>query len=210
VRAARDGRSVLVSWRPSTTAGEVRYRVTRFTADGVGRAVGVTAGSSLEDGGAPPDGAIPRYEVAAGAGGAWSAPVGTAEPGPPPADPMSPADLPEAVCAAPAIGAADALSPPGGLRWVDERLQWTWPAGCTEMMVVCRSDGPPTAADDPRAQARKVTNTRYEIDGGVPLPPGRPLHVALFNCARQAGRLTVAASAGARLRLVPGGDGTGR
>ncbi|WP_157892436.1 hypothetical protein [Frankia alni] len=305
VWARRDARSVLVSWQPSTTAGEVRYRVTRFAADGVGRAVGVTAGTSLEDGGAPPDGAMPRYEVAAGVGGAWSAPVGTADPVPPsplppsllppssdspafhppssaspvpaspvpaspvpaspvpasptaepssaspvPASPVpasptaepssaspvsaSPTaeppaahpvppstagpvppptrrpDEPDAGTAAPAVNAADVLPPPVGLRWAGERLQWTWPAGCTEMMVVCRPDGPPTAADDPRAQARKVTNTRYEIDGGVSLPPGRPLHVALFCCARQAGRLAVAASAGARLRLAPGGDGAGR
>lgn len=201
VRAHRDGRSILVSWRPSTTAGEVRYRVTRF-ADGVGRAVGVTAGNSLEDGGAPPGGAIPRYEVAAGVDGAWSTPAGTTEAGPGTGGPV-------ALTGAPAGTAADALPPPVGLRWVDERLRWTWPAGCTEMMVVCRPDGSPTAVDDPRAQARKVTNTRYEIDGGVLLPSGRPLHVALFCCVRQAGRLAVATLAGARLRLEPGGDGAG-
>ncbi|EIV95979.1 hypothetical protein [Frankia sp. QA3] len=239
VRAHRDGRSVLVSWQPSTTAGEVRYRVIRIAADGVGRAVGVTTGSSLEDGGAPPDGAVPRYEVAAGMGGAWSVPVRTVEPGPPTGDPTSPTGVPapagapgrppvrpeataeaapptrgrdEPGAGSPALAgsAADALPPPVGLRWADERLRWAWPAGCTEMMVVCRPDGPPTAADDPRAQARKVTNTRYEIDGGVPLPPGRPLYVALFCCARQAGRLVVATSAGARLQLASGGDGAGR
>ncbi|WP_261575149.1 hypothetical protein [Frankia gtarii] len=217
VRAHRDGRSVLVSWRPSTTASEVRYRVTRFAADGVGRAVGVTAGNSLEDGGAPPGGAIPRYEVAAGVGGAWSTPAGTTEADLGTDGPVtltgapSPGDRDESGAGfdAPTGTAADVLPPPAGLRWVGERLRWTWPAGCTEMMVVCRPDGPPTAADDPRAQAHKVTNTRYEIDGGVLLPPGRPLHVALFCCVRQAGRLAVATSAGARLRLESGGDGAG-
>nr|MDT0666569.1 hypothetical protein [Micromonospora sp. DSM 115978] len=84
---------------------------------------------------------------------------------------------------------------------VGDRLQWRWPEGCTEMMVVWRSDAPPLAADDPAAQGQKVTNTRYEINGGVAVPGVRPLHVAVFGCVRVDGALVVARSAAPSARL---------
>ncbi len=103
--------------------------------------------------------------------------------------------------------AADELSAASDLRLEHDRLRWTWPAGCTEMMLAWRVDAPPVGAPDSQAQVRKVTNTRYEIDGGVPLPATRPLYVALFGCLRESGRLVVAtlAAPGARIRLDPDG-----
>jgi len=206
VRVRGSGSSVVVSWQPSVTSGEVRYRVVRIAPDGSARAVGVTASTSLEDGGAP-RGTTPAYEVTAGVHGVWSVPArvdatGRAQPAvTPPSDAPS-SDAPtRGVSAAAPASAADALAPPSGLTWAQGVLRWTWPAGCTEMMVVCRADAPPEGTADPRAQARKVTNTRYEIDGGATVPPQRPLHVALFACVRLDGRLAVATSAGARLRI---------
>ncbi|MCK9897407.1 hypothetical protein MXD60_22915, partial [Frankia sp. AgB32] len=201
VLARREGGSVVVRWQPSPTPGEVRYRVTRLAADGSSRAVGVTTATSLEDGGAPP-GEIPAYAVTAGAGGGWSAAARTPQPEP------GGGSGPAAGAVGGTRNAADALAPPTGLCWVEGRLRWTWPAGCTEMMVVRRGNGPPTGADDPQAQAQKVTNTRYEIDGGVALPSSRPVHVALFCCARPGGALVVATSAGARLAIPDAAPGS--
>jgi hypothetical protein len=180
IEAVRQAGSVLVSWQPSAT-GDVRYRVRRIGADGASRAIGVTPATSIEDGGVPAGVPLPVYEVSAGRGGAWSPSVRSA-----------------------ARTAADILEPAADLRLVAGRLQWIWPDGCTEMMVVWRTDGPPEAADDPMATGQKVTNTRYEIDGGVPVPASRPLHVAVFGCVRIDGRLVVAATAapGARLSLA--------
>ncbi|HST86007.1 MAG TPA: hypothetical protein VLL08_29985 [Kineosporiaceae bacterium] len=97
-----------------------------------------------------------------------------------------------------------ALPPVSGLRQDEGRLRWDWPAGCTEVVVSCRSDAPPERADDPAATSRKVTNTRYQIDDGFGLPPQRPLHVAVFTCSRSDGALVTASEAGpsARLTLV--------
>jgi hypothetical protein len=47
-----------------------------------------------------------------------------------------------------------------------------------------------------------VTNTRYQIDGGVPLPHDRPLHVAVYACLRVDGRLVVASTAAPSARTV--------
>jgi hypothetical protein len=92
------------------------------------------------------------------------------------------------------------LPPVTGLRAVDGLLRWDWPAGCTEVMVVWRTDAPPEAVGDPAAGSRKVTNTRYRLDGGFALPSERPLHVAAFTCTRMSGALAVA-SGGVRLTL---------
>jgi hypothetical protein len=81
---------------------------------------------------------------------------------------------------------------------VDGRLRWTWPEGCTEMMVAVRADLPPAGAQELGASTRKITNTRYDIDGGFLLPDVRPLHVALFACVRERGALVVAGAAAAR------------
>lgn len=82
----------------------------------------------------------------------------------------------------------------------DGLLRWDWPAGCTEVMVAWRTDAPPEAAGDPAAGSRKVTNTRYNIDGGFAPPPERPLHVAVYACTRFGGALAVATN-GVRLSL---------
>ncbi|GIJ73991.1 hypothetical protein [Virgisporangium ochraceum] len=84
------------------------------------------------------------------------------------------------------------LPPVTDLREADGRLQWEWPPGCTEVMVVWRSDGSPEGAGDPAAESRKVTNTRYTLDGGVALPADRPVHVMVFACTRMGGTLAVA------------------
>jgi hypothetical protein len=61
-------------------------------------------------------------------------------------------------------------------------------------MVVVRQDRPPTAPDDPAATAWKITNMRYQIDGGLLLPASvaRPCHVAVASCRRENGTLVVA------------------
>ncbi|MFF0607037.1 hypothetical protein ACFYUD_00050 [Nocardia tengchongensis] len=91
-----------------------------------------------------------------------------------------------------------ALSERGGL------LVFDWPTGITEVMVVARSDAPPVDPEDPRAQRWKVTNMRYEIEGGVRIPAEipRPCHVAVASCRREpSGTLTVAAGFGAAARI---------
>jgi hypothetical protein len=113
--------------------------------------------------------------------------------------------LAEAVAdvAAPPRSAADVIRPATDMRIDRGMLCWTWPDGCTEMMVVWRRDAPPLAADDAAGQGRrKVTNTRYELDHGVRLPAERPLHVAVFACLRERGRLVVASTAAPSARLV--------
>ena len=57
-----------------------------------------------------------------------------------------------------------------------------------------------SAASDPAAGSRKVTNTRYTLDGGFALPAERPLHVAVFACTRIGGSLAVATN-GVRLTV---------
>jgi hypothetical protein len=101
---------------------------------------------------------------------------------------------------------ADDLEPARDQAGVAGKHPWTWPDGCTEVIVTWRPDAPPIAANDPVAASRKVTNTRYELDGGLPLPTTRPLHVAVFTCLRdQAGQLIVASVAAppARRLLAP-------
>lgn len=81
------------------------------------------------------------------------------------------------------------LAESGGL------LVFDWPVGITEVMVVVRADRPPLTHDEPGARAWKVTNMRYEIDGGVSIPADlpRPCHVAVASCRREPdGRLRVA------------------
>ncbi len=69
-------------------------------------------------------------------------------------------------------------------RREDGRVEatWTWPPGTTEVFVAWGQQ-PPTSA----AVGRKVTNTRYEIDGGAVLdgvPAGA--HIAVFTGTRSA------------------------
>jgi hypothetical protein len=87
------------------------------------------------------------------------------------------------------------LAPITDLRLADDRLLFTWPPGCTEVLVEFGVD----AFDG----SRKVTNTRYAIDEGVPLSEPRPTEVAVRPCIRQDGALLAASgvSRSARLRL---------
>ncbi|GAB2441799.1 hypothetical protein [Nocardia tengchongensis] len=105
--------------------------------------------------------------------------------------------------------AAADLEPSGlpTVRALSERdglLVFDWPTGITEVMVVARPDAPPVDPEDPRAQRWKVTNMRYEIEGGVRIPAEipRPCHVAVASCRREpSGTLTVAAGFGAAARI---------
>ncbi|ABW10647.1 conserved hypothetical protein [Parafrankia sp. EAN1pec] len=239
VAARWDGASVVISWRPTTTPGEARYRIRRITADGNSRAVGVTSATTIEDGGVFRGASIPEYEVIAGIDGAWSRParwpsptptlVPTATPGAHAesgghvepgrrVEPGAHAESAARVDAGPPSGlplfavpppgphtAADDVGPVPDLRMVDGRLCWTWPVGCTEMMVTARADLPPAGAQELGSTTRKVTNTRYDIDGGFLLPAVRPLHVALFACVRVRGELVVAGTAAGRCLVDPAG-----
>ncbi|SFT53635.1 hypothetical protein SAMN05660657_01439 [Geodermatophilus amargosae] len=96
------------------------------------------------------------------------------------------------------------LPPVTGAALDGDRLRWDWPEGCTEVVVLLRPDAPPEGPDDPAATRRKVTNSRYDIDGGLPVPAGDVGHVAVFPCTRVGGRLVVSGEAPeeARLRLA--------
>lgn len=80
------------------------------------------------------------------------------------------------------------------------RATWTWPPGTTEVFVAW-GPAPPTSAE----QGRKVTNTRYELDGGAELdgvPPNA--HLAVFTGTREGGDLRWHVDAPATARtLVP-------
>ncbi|MGW0249366.1 Ig-like domain repeat protein [Nocardia goodfellowii] len=95
----------------------------------------------------------------------------------------------------------------GNLAVRDGRLTFDWPAGVTEVMVVSRPDAPPITPTDPQAVSWKVTNTRYEIDGGVPIQPTlTPCHLAVASCRRAPNGTLIVASgfaATARLRCGP-------
>ncbi|MCX6465649.1 MAG: hypothetical protein NTW05_18940, partial [Pseudonocardiales bacterium] len=98
---------------------------------------------------------------------------------------------------------------PGGIPAVREltvaapgTLVFDWPAGVTEAMVVVRRDRPPVAPDDPEATSWKITNMRYQLDGGLLLPPSvaPPCHVAVASCRRERGELVVAPAFGPTAR----------
>jgi hypothetical protein len=197
--ASRGSGAVEVTWAPSPLPG-VRYRVIRVGADGDRRAVGVTETTRIDDGAVPPAAELPGYEVLAGISGVWSAPAVWPAPGSAPTLAEStgavPAPEPDDSTRLIARTPADSLDPARDLAVVGGMLRWAWPDGCTEMFVVWRPDAPPIAANDPAARTRKVTNARYDVDGGLALPPDRPLHVAIFGCLRDpAGHLVVASVA---------------
>ncbi|MGW5110195.1 Ig-like domain repeat protein [Nocardia sp. NPDC004123] len=194
--------TVVITWLPSRTT-QVEYRVTRLLADGSWRVVGRTRGTALEDGGAP-TGPVPVYGVVASVSGRASEMArsgadsdrDTAQRGEPDAAGGGPdGDRPSG------MPTARSLAEQRGL------LVFEWPIGITEVMVVARPDAPPVDPEDPRARRWKVTNMRYEIDGGVRIPSEipRPCHVAVASCRRDAtGTLTVAAgfAPDARIRWV--------
>ncbi|MFE4456546.1 hypothetical protein ACFROC_04235 [Nocardia tengchongensis] len=211
VTAARkpDG-TVVISWTSSATE-QVEYRVTRLLVDGSWRVVGRTRGTALEDGGAPA-GPMPVYGVVASISGRASEVTRSDQP----STPGQPDGSPAATGAdgfpsnGPGGTPAAADPEPSGLptvRALSERdglLVFDWPTGITEVMVVARPDAPPVDPEDPRAQRWKVTNMRYEIEGGVRIPAEipRPCHVAVASCRREpSGTLTVAAGFGAAARI---------
>ncbi|MEC3914836.1 Ig-like domain repeat protein [Nocardia sp. CDC160] len=186
--------TVVIAWTASATA-QVEYRVKRLQEDGSWRVVGRTRGTALEDGGALA-GPVPVYGVVAAVGGQTSEmarsdgnsdtpPVGA------PTDTEQPSGMPT----------VRGLTAQRGL------LVFEWPTGITEVMVVARPDAPPIDPEDPHARRWKVTNMRYEIDGGVRIPAEipRPCHVAIASCRREpSGTLTVATAFAptARIRWV--------
>ncbi|MFC4950794.1 hypothetical protein [Pseudonocardia sp. GCM10023141] len=91
VNAVRDPRGdvVMVLWAPSVTP-EVSYRVSRQRPDGSWQVLGRVAGTSIEDGGAPPGAEAPVYAVAALQPGRTSAEM-RSDAAPAPAHPVTPA-----------------------------------------------------------------------------------------------------------------------
>ena len=185
VRAERsaDDPSITVTWT-ATGGGDVEYKVTRLAADGRRHVVGRTRATYLVDGAVAPDSPVPAYEVLARVGPKAAAPVRSA-----PADPGG----------IPAV--RNLTVSPGGA------LVFDWPDGVTEAMVVVRGDRPPEAPDDPDATAWKITNMRYQLDGGLVLPKSvaLPCHVAVASCRRKGGTLVVAPGFGASARAAVGG-----
>ncbi|MEV2219732.1 Ig-like domain repeat protein [Nocardia vinacea] len=178
--------SMLVVWSPTST-DNVAYRVTRLQPDGSWRVVGRTQATELEDGGAPAVGQ-PVYAVAAAVAGRYSE-ITRSDTGPV-AKPQGRQEQPQDDPSPSGIPTVTGLAEQAGL------LVFTWPIGVTEVMAVVRPDQPPTTPNDPQARSWKVTNMRYEIDGGVRIPPDipRPCHIAIASCRREPnGKLTVAA-----------------
>ncbi|MFI1917175.1 hypothetical protein [Nocardia sp. NPDC020380] len=193
VTAARkpDG-TVVITWSPSAV-DEVEYRVTRLQPDGSWRVVGRTRGTALEDGGAG-GGPTPVYGVVASLSGLASEMR------------RSDGEMRREVAVAP-DAALRGLPTVRGLAVRSGLLIFQWPTGITEVMVVARVDAPPTDPDDPRARRWKITNTRYQIDGGVRIPAEipRPCHLAIASCRRDpTGILIVAAgfAPDARIRWI--------
>ncbi|AYF77293.1 Ig-like domain repeat protein [Nocardia yunnanensis] len=186
--------TVVISWAASPT-GNVEYRVTRLLVDGSWRVVGRTRGTALEDGGAEA-GPVPVYGVVASISGRASAMIRSD------GAPQRSADGEQA-------GRAVEEQPSGmpTVRGLAERgglLVFDWPTGLTEVMVVARPDAPPIDPQDPAARRWKITNMRYELDGGVRIPVEipRPCHLAVASCRREpTGTLTVAAGFAAAARM---------
>ncbi len=181
-RAAEDP-SITITW----TAGDphdVEYKISRLTPDGRWHVVGRTRSTCIVDGAVTPDTPIPVYGVAARLGTVLSDVVRS-----PVRQPDAPAADPEPDAAAPGgIPAVRHLTVTGS-----GALAFTWPPGITEAMVVVRQDRLPVAPDDPAATAWKITNMRYQLDGGLLLPASvaRPCHVAVASCRRVGGTLVV-------------------
>lgn len=191
--------TVRVSWDPSPTAG-VSYRVTRVERNGRRQVVGRTAETELDDGGAGTATPLPTYEVTATRAGVHSDVAISGNP-PTPARPPAPAPTTPTPTAPP----ADALPAVTDVRVDGNRVIFAWPDGVTEALVVIRADAPPQSPTDPAAWTKKITNTRYDIDGGFAIPGSvaRPGYVAVAACRRDSsGALTVAAAFDPRARAV--------
>ncbi|MDR2279679.1 MAG: Ig-like domain repeat protein, partial [Gordonia sp. (in: high G+C Gram-positive bacteria)] len=189
--------SILVSWLPSPESG-ASYRVVRHTPGGRPQTVGRTDATELEDGGSP-GGDVPVYEVTTIVDGRHSVSVRSGET----VEPAAPVGR--------RTRALDpGLPPVGGVAATADRVTFVWPPGVTEVMVVIGGNGPPNAPDDPSSTPRKVTITRYELDGGFVIPAEltRPCHVAVASCRRDdAGGLVIASSFGPNARAVAADEG---
>lgn len=175
-----------ISWQASETPGVV-YRVLRLLPDGATQTVGRTAATELDDGGAPRDGSV-GYGVVTVLAGMSSE--------------MARSDAAHARSPVPRT-APEIVIPDIVVRGVaDGRLRFDWPVGVTEAMVVVGAERAPSDPADPQARATKVTNTRYEIDGGFVLPAGIR-HVGVAGCRRdERGVLHTATTFGPQARIV--------
>jgi serine/threonine protein kinase len=189
VRAERgaDDRSITITWNPGGPQ-EIEYKITRLAPDGRWQVVGRTRSTSIVDGAVPPDAEIPTYGVVARLGSSISEPVRSQA-------------LPPTATRRPTVDPAPDVAAPGGTGPAQHltvaaigTLAFDWPSGITEAMVVVRHDRPPEAPDDPAAAAWKITNMRYQLDGGLQLPTSVafPCFVAVASCRREGGALVVA------------------
>ncbi|WP_068745690.1 hypothetical protein [Tsukamurella pseudospumae] len=185
VTARQADGAVLVTWAsPHSTAD---YRVSRQQPDGAWKVVGRTRATELEDGGAPRR-TVPTYAVIAVVDGvasdeARSSAAPRAEAAPP--VPVTPAPATRAPSGPPAAPPAD-FPAVTNVAMTSGRLTFDWPPEVTEVYVAARVAGPPRSPTDPTARSWKVTNTRYQIDGGAALPAdlARPAHLAVAACRR--------------------------
>jgi hypothetical protein len=187
VRAARGpgDPSITITWDPGSPH-DAEYKITRLAADGRWHVVGRTRATMIVDGAVAAGTPIPVYAVVARLGSASSEPARSVPPEPAPA-------------AGDGIPAVEHLTvAPGGA------LLFDWPPGITEAMVVVRSDRAPESPRDPAATAWKITNMRYQLDGGLRLPPSTvlPCHVAVASCRREGTDLVVAPGFGLTARAV--------
>ncbi|AFA71979.1 hypothetical protein GPOL_c09160 [Gordonia polyisoprenivorans VH2] len=200
VRAEAVDGTVRVSWEPSPSAG-VSYRVTRVEPNGRRQVVGRTSETALDDGGVGTATPLPTYEVTATRAGVHSDVAISGNPPPPPRPPAPAPTTPTA----PTTPPTDDLPAVTDVRVDGDRVIFAWPDGVTEALVVIRADAPPQSPTDPAAWAKKITNTRYAIDGGFAIPGSiaRPGHIAVAACRRDgSGALTVAAAFGPRARAA--------
>ncbi|WP_238421837.1 Ig-like domain repeat protein [Gordonia sp. 'Campus'] len=201
VRTTTGHDGTTVSWEASPTPAVV-YRVVRIGADGSTRTLGRTPATELSDGGTV-DPVPPVYEVTAVLGDQRSEPARSG-PAPSPTAPSPTVSAPAAPSSTPRDADPPAIT---AVRVDGDTLRFDWPAGVTEAMVVIRPDTAPDDPADPRAVTAKVTNTRYQIDDGYPIPPHipRPCHVAVASCRRTPqGALAVASSFGPSARAEAG------
>ncbi len=182
-----DDPSITITW----TAGgpqELEYKITRLGQDGRWQVVGRTRSTCIVDGAVPADAEIPAYGVLARLGSTVSDVARSPEPSQTPSPPSAadPASDPQPSDGIPAVHHL-AVSTTG-------TLVFDWPLGVTEAMVVVRHDRPPGTPDDPDATAWKITNMRYQLDGGLVLPSSvaLPCHVAVASCKREGATLVVA------------------
>ncbi|MCA4993858.1 hypothetical protein HWD35_03950 [Tsukamurella tyrosinosolvens] len=198
VTAQQADGAVVITWSSQHPAAD--YKVSRQRPDGGWSVVGRTRDTRLEDGGAPRR-AVPVYAVVAVVGGVPSAearsdarpaPAPTPAPAPAPAPAATPPPAPSTPTP---VAPRPAPSAPGlpvdfpaitNVAFTDGRVTFDWPPEVTEVYVTSRVGGAPRSPVDPTARSWKVTNTRYQIDGGAILPADlpRPAHVAVAACRR--------------------------